>query len=520
METKNRTEFIKNSIPLCIVIIVSYLVTLYFAVYGFEPHHDGFMFKTSLDVSRGMTMYKDTWSQYGGLTIWIQALFIRIFGEKVWSIRIATVIMYVLCYILEYLIYRRFFSRIISMMVCLLTLAMAPFYFWNFLAWSSVYSLLFLLISLYCLIRYFENKKDVSIVLSCVTGICCFFCRQTVGLVVIASFYVVIFFLWLLKEADTKELVRIFGIYTIALVVQSVFIIMILFAQGAFSDFWIQNIKYMVKFGNSMGGGSQGTGNLIKCVITSLLAKNAFFLGGEFHSARILPFTCLIVFLFLVVRKMRYKVKFQKDELFIFILSIYCVASWHQYYPVDCFRHIFWASFPMFGVSVYVLQKIFSILFKKIKCSYFLRSLTAVIVLVLILLPDLKFRYTGSKSKLSVSYSQMTDETFGYLEGLKLTEGEVQQYTDLHTTIKQLEDQNKEKAVVNMTNDGYYACFYPTNFHPQFIYGSAYDDFAEIWEKYISENKPIIIGNVGREVKDYYVYKVITGGIIQILMPY
>ena len=154
---RERMRIIGKGLPLFLVIMISFVVTFYFAMFGFDPHHDGFMFKTALDVSRGLTMYKDTYSQYGVLTILIQAAFIKILGEKVWAVKAATVVMYMISYIVAYLIYRKFLGRISAMLVCFLTLAMSPFYFWVFLPWSSVYSLAFLMISAYTIITYFER---------------------------------------------------------------------------------------------------------------------------------------------------------------------------------------------------------------------------------------------------------------------------------------------------------------------------------------------------------------------------
>ncbi|MBR4442690.1 MAG: hypothetical protein IKS52_05400, partial [Clostridia bacterium] len=45
----------------------------FWAQYGVDPHHDGIVFKAAADVARGQTLYAQTYSHYGILTVFFQA---------------------------------------------------------------------------------------------------------------------------------------------------------------------------------------------------------------------------------------------------------------------------------------------------------------------------------------------------------------------------------------------------------------------------------------------------------------
>lgn len=460
LNMKNRMRIVGYRMPLFLVVVASFTVTFYFAMYGFDPHHDGFMFKTALDVSRGLTMYKDTYSQYGVLTIFIQAAFIKIFGEKVWAIKVATVVMYVISYIALYFINRKFLSRISAMFVCLVTLAMAPFYFWVFLPWSSVYSLAFLLISAYGVITYFERKQELWLIVSSIAGVCCFLCRQPVGIVAILAFYVVLAFLFVAGKVTFKESRKPLFIYSLACVTSCILTVAVLLLNGAFEDFWIQNIVYMLRFRNVVGGAAADS---LKKIWDSLLTRPANSL-----SYQILPFCCIAAVLYLFVKTAVLKVELTNDHMAVFIFSIYGIASWHQYYPVTCLRHMFWAAFPMFGVTVYVLKEMVQSILGKLKFPNPAYELAAILLVGAVLYPDLKYRYDCAMAKVNMPYIYAEGKDYGYLDGLKLTGYEAEFYSELHAVLKELENKYGDKPVTNVTRDGYYACFYPENYQPQF----------------------------------------------------
>ena len=50
------------------------------AMRGIDSHHDGFMLKCAMDVFSGQTIHKDTFTQYGVLSTYLQVGFLWAFG--------------------------------------------------------------------------------------------------------------------------------------------------------------------------------------------------------------------------------------------------------------------------------------------------------------------------------------------------------------------------------------------------------------------------------------------------------
>lgn len=50
-----------NRIPILLFFIV-FISASYFSTFSVDPHHDGLMLKSALDVSRGQILYKDTFN--------------------------------------------------------------------------------------------------------------------------------------------------------------------------------------------------------------------------------------------------------------------------------------------------------------------------------------------------------------------------------------------------------------------------------------------------------------------------
>ena len=96
---------------------------------GFDSHHTGLMYKGALDVASGKALFRETFTQYGALTTYIQALFLLIFGKRVTSILLATALFYALDFLLLYRISRRFLCRTLSLVGTGITVFLAPFYF-------------------------------------------------------------------------------------------------------------------------------------------------------------------------------------------------------------------------------------------------------------------------------------------------------------------------------------------------------------------------------------------------------
>ena len=71
-----------------LVFLAILAITYYFARLDPDWHHDGIMFKPAVDVAAGLSLFKETFTQYGALTTYLQAGAISFFGEHLIVLRL------------------------------------------------------------------------------------------------------------------------------------------------------------------------------------------------------------------------------------------------------------------------------------------------------------------------------------------------------------------------------------------------------------------------------------------------
>ena len=42
----------------------------------------------------------------------------------------------------------------------------------------------------------------------------------------------------------------------------------------------------------------------------------------------------------------------------LLLMTAICIASWAQYYPIPCVRHVFWGASPMIGMFFYFFWEV------------------------------------------------------------------------------------------------------------------------------------------------------------------
>ncbi len=514
MLTGDKKEKAIDAFNIFIIAVFSYSVIYYFATIGMDAHHDGFMFKTALDLAHGKVMYRDTYSQYGILTSYIQAFFILIFGERVLSIRIATVIMYVLTLIINYLIWKRYVNRVNAFILNIVAMFMGPYYAMGFyfLPWSSVYSLFFMMLGIYCYILYMETKKSLLLCLCAACSVCAFLCRQPVGMVLVIAFYLMQFmFMWI--EPDSKKTIfKECRIYSLVLCVMTLIFIVYLIFSGSMEDFWIQNIKYMIKFGNDQG--AIGNSNLIKSLVACLFGKGW---SGEYVWGILAIINVAHFFIKLLYCKKKKAIT--SEDKCILMLNMYACASWHQYFPVPCIRHRYWGAFPMLGIVLYSLISLCKKIYPGKNNGSTKENAVALYVVAMVLFLGITGQVLWNRGsaiveKSRMDYAEVENSGYDFLDGLRLSKAQREFYDPLHRAIKSaVEEIGKE--VMNYTQHGYFAAFNNENYHKQYNnWGEEmYSDYDEIVQKYIEEKEPIIIAASGMNIKNYHMYFTSSGDI-------
>lgn len=181
--------------------LVALLVPL--APLGIDPHHDGIMLKPALDVLAGQVLFRDTFTQYGALTTYLQAMALW-FQPTLLALRLLTVAAYALTLFSLYAAWRLILPRSLAVLSCGLFMLFIPGYeknwldqYWMLLPWSSVFALMLQGIGLHALLRMIAGEQPArwGAWLGAATA-AAFWCRQPVGVIMAGCVAAVWLALW------------------------------------------------------------------------------------------------------------------------------------------------------------------------------------------------------------------------------------------------------------------------------------------------------------------------------------
>jgi hypothetical protein len=79
-----------------VVGVMTFCIFYPFASIGIDSHHDGIMLKPAMDILSNQILFRESFTQYGALTTYIQSLFLGVFGATLKVLKLSTVCMYAL----------------------------------------------------------------------------------------------------------------------------------------------------------------------------------------------------------------------------------------------------------------------------------------------------------------------------------------------------------------------------------------------------------------------------------------
>ena len=524
---KKVAAFLVNYYQPLIISVLMLIISSYFAIMSLDPGHDGIMFKPALDVVNGKMLFKESFAQYGALSTLMQALAIKIFGEYVIVIRLLTTFFYSLIGFLLWIIWSRFLPKWLSTISCLIWICLAPYYFetYFFCPWSSVYALFFLLLSCYFLIKYIENSKEILIFISGISASLAFWCRQPIGIFLIAS---LLLFLLLLNTVfskyNLKKSFKTMALFLIGVIASSSCFFIWLIANGALKDWWLQQIYFAFIFASD----TSGQNSLIKEVFSCLFAtKKVEYLTCIWS---ILPIVCILLFIYLIlfalyktqekktVKKATVKNKknnnfkqireFSKLNLIILALLFASFASWMQYYPVLCIRHVYWSVTPMIGIFSYCIWLIVNHISKSITT----KTIISLVLILSFFSYDIEQRIVHGYAKTKIYTIELKKPSV--LSKIKLSKDQSEFYTDVNNVISDYLAKYPDRNIVTVEGSPLYLTFKENNynFHPLYVLWSfffpkdhapLYPDYYDKLNKYISEKKPIILAGSELSISGY-----------------
>lgn len=468
-----------------VIFIIMFPIMYRFSLINLDPNHHGFMFKTSYDVAHGRILFKETFTMYGALTIYIQAFFIRLFGDTIAALNLSACLALCVAYCFMYLIVKRFSNTWIAYISVVIIFLVDYTFLDTFHPWSSVYALMILTMMIYTLIKFVDTDKAGWLYSFSALTALSFWARQPVGMVMLLGMVIVLAVYQIFyRRLSVKKVAWCIGSYA---TVHILFLSRIL-VEGAFHDFWIQSIKGTLGFNESKNINESMLSNLISSLFP--IKYNSIIWS-------IIPSVLLFSFLVLFIKLVRDKIKgnnISKDRIAFIFFIIFSVASWHQYYPIADVRHIFWAAVPMIGCFCTVVYLFCKFLCNRIQKKYIKPSVIAVMVIIMFFGKYIFYNIKSGINKYNEPRKAYFNESYTIINGLYLTKEQADFQNELVEVMKGLKGKYPEKNVVNLTMMNTYTYFQNYNFHPEFFPLEHIDyDYHSIVTEYVGEAFPIII---------------------------
>ena len=465
-----------------------------FAVARIDLHHDGVMLKPAVDVAAGKVIFRDTFCQYGAFAVWLQALAVKIFGGELIAIQLLTVLFYGGIAVLSDRIFRRFLSFPFRLVNLALFWGMAPFYVVPMHPWSSVYALFFMLLSTEFLLRGMERDDWRFHALAGVFAACAFLARHPCGAVSFGAGVLTLS----IASAYLKRKWRNVGIFAAGSGAVLAPFVLYLVLAGAWSDYLRQCFGFVGGFAWERGGGSWGE----KCSRLFPVFDGLFPDTPIDIIYSLLPLVCVAVGLKSFSALSRGEDAGKRMRMMEYIaLALAALASWHQYYPVPCGRHLYWAAIPMFGVFTLVCECLWRNTDRKRSCR------AAVVLLLLSAAIPVAARICFGVVPFFGSVGNCRSIDLPGVRQMRITDSDRFVLEGLNRAYAELPPHIRARGVFNCTPDAMLSVAFPeTGFrHPMFVNwkGDVYPDYPARAMEYILVHRPPVISSEPLELPGY-----------------
>ncbi|MCX6985205.1 MAG: hypothetical protein NT118_10725 [Lentisphaerae bacterium] len=268
--------------------------------------------------------------------------------------------------------------------------------------------------------------------------------------------------------------------------------------KDALADWYFQSIRFMFSFGIE----DREATSLFKCL----------FPGSVFIVFPLVTLSVLCVSLYLLVNR---KSDAERPMgLMLIVTAIIGLASWHQYFPVPCFRHLYWASIPMLGFYAFAIQGIVNFSGKAVPL-HLRPGLSKPLLIVILLLPFYS-TVTRMAKDMPAKLMSISESRVFYDSPLKymlLCDSEYQLFKAFRSVMGRLPPEFANSRGINFTNGAFFSLYFPNgnNFFPMYVnFGnSVYPDYAYQAGRVLAECRPIVISHKKLEFPDYSLFAVI-----------
>jgi hypothetical protein len=487
------------------LFILTFLISGIFSTIGSEPHHDGILLKPAIDVCSGKVLFRDTFTQYGALTTILQALSLKLVGEYLIVIRLLTAFFYGLISVLLWFVWVRILPKWLCYTSCLIWLFLAPYYYSQFIPWSSVYSLFFQILSLYFLILYIEKGTLLYIFSSGISAALTFWCRQPVGILLFFALLLSIILVSIMNRENKKDFIRSVFSFSFGFIVCNAIFLVWLYHYEAVNDWYLQSIKLAYIFANNSGMNFSVTHilNILLFPYYDHVIPYYGFWHINPHNILwgVLPIICLLL-LSKIMKDVFIMKEISTKTSIILSVIIVSIASWAQYYPVLDTRHTYWAATPMIGLTVYFLWDIAKYKGANLRIGIFL-------ILILFLFgADVSYRALRGIQKLSAHKETISKPEI--LAGILFNKDDASFHSNIGSKLIYYANKGN-RNLITLTGDALYLTYIKnqTNFHKLYVnwplvYNTIYPEYKYFLSEYIKNSRPIIIADNSENKIDKY----------------
>ena len=505
-------KFSSISIPI-IIFIVIFLTSAFFSQFDVDPLHDGIMFKAAYDITHGKTLFSQTYSHYGPVTPYLQALAMSLFGNYVLVMRLSTAFIYAGIGVLLWLTWSTFFSNSVGLISVCIWLFLAPYYTELFYAWPSVDGLFFVMLALFIFVRTIPQKinkiKEYQFPLKNIFFIgmisCFAFLSKQPFLLVplfIGGYFILLWRLHLFTfKTVSKQIIYLSAGFL------SIFLLFFLWliATHGVRDYWLQVIR---------------EGYIEGRIIGNTFLKNVFPFFSQHFVWVLISLSAVYYFVF----SLQQVIQRNKDifQIRMFGVSLLCLASIAQIYPLLDQSHVYLAITPALGLFVYFVQQSCIRIFREIKIidTLNLKEKTIIALLSFIVVVSVAFLANEVISDLHSGYQRLSQAYVRVsspkaLQGILLSPKEETFYFSVAATMRNYLRRHPDKHFVIDTSEPLYLTFtdQSINVLPIFANYSGYTSglypFEAALSDYIQKEKPLVMidkENVKR-LNGYYLLK-------------
>lgn len=505
----------RRLLPTLFFFGLTFLVAAYYSVYDVDPHHDGAIFKPALDVSKGMMLYRDTFSQYGALFTLLTAAGLKIFGPYMLVLRIMAAFFYGLVAAMLWLLGKRLLPRWLAALVVLLWLGVAGYIGGWFLAWSSIYALFFQLAAVYFLLRHQEDERGAGswplwLVLAGLMAALAFWCRQPTGVLQMGAMVMFLSIRRLRPLPNWRESWHLVHPLLLGFILGVLPILGWIVLNGALKDWYLQNVVFGSLFLKYFG-----QSNDIRYLLRHLFP---FFNLGGYQTGSLL-YGMLPVLnlagLALLARKMWHGKTLLGREDVAYAIGLLSLASWPQYYPFpDDGLHAYWAATPMMPMAAWLMWTGVESARKR---GWIRAGLPAAAVVVggLLLLFGARLIVVGKAALDNGRNDWVRMEQPQQLRGLVLSPQLAARYQYINKVLAAYVASHPQAVVISAHRENLQITFSPNgrNFHPltqdsdagaPWLMPALYPQYYQTLNQYVNQNEPLIIARPGLELPPGY----------------